>query len=240
MNYTYDQIARAIDHSLVNPTLTTAQLEEGVLVARAYRCATVSIMPYWIARAAEVLADSDVLPGVTVGFPHGSHSTAIKVAETQEALRKGAREFDMVCNISQVLSGDWAYVREDIRAVAEVAHSGNAKLKVIFENCFLDNEQKIRLCVICGEAGADFLKTSTGYATGGATNEDLQLMLRHAPPGVQVKAAGGIRDLDSLIQVLGMGVARVGATRTAPMLDDCRRRLGLEPLGMRAAVPAGY
>ena len=240
MDYTYESIAKMIDHSLVNPTLTVDQLEDGLRVAAAYQVATVSIMPYYIARAAEALDGSGVKPGATVGFPHGSHATASKVAEAQLCLREGAQELDMVCNISQVLSGDWRYVLEDIQGVADVAHAAKAKLKVIFENCFLNDAQKIRLCEICGEAGADWLKTSTGYAEGGATIEDLQLMLDHAPSGVQVKAAGGIRDLDGLLRVRAMGVTRVGATRTAPMLDECRRRLGMRPLGMTVAVPAGY
>lgn len=225
MDYTYDAIAKMIDHSLVNPALTVDQLEDGLQLAAAYHVATVSIMPFYIARAAEALDGTGVKAGATVGFPHGSHATVIKVAEAERCLREGAHELDMVCNISQVLTGDWRYVLEDIRAVADVAHAAKAKLKVIFENCFLAEAQKIRLCAICGEAGADWLKTATGYAAGGATLEDLQLMLRHAPSGVQVKAAGGIRDLDALLQVRAMGVTRVGATRTAAILDECRRRL---------------
>jgi deoxyribose-phosphate aldolase len=240
MDYTYESIARMIDHSLVNPTLTVDQLEDGLRVAAAYQVATVSIMPFYIARAAEALGGTGVKPGATVGFPHGSHATATKVAEAELCLREGAQELDMVCNVSQVLSGDWRSVFEDIQAVADVAHAAKAKLKVIFENCFLNDTQKIRLCGICGEAGADWLKTSTGYASGGATIEDLRLMLDHAPAGVQVKAAGGIRDLDALLKVRAMGVTRVGATRTAPMLDECRKRLGMEPLGLAVAVPAGY
>lgn len=240
MDYTYEAIAKMIDHSLVNPTLTVSQLEDGLAIARAYDTATVSIMPYYVARAAEALAGSKVKTGATVGFPHGSHATSIKVAEAELALREGAEELDMVCNVSKVLSGDWSYVAADIKAVADAAHAAGAKLKVIFENCFLNTDQKIRLCAACGEAGADWLKTSTGYAAGGATLEDLRLMLEHAPAGVQVKAAGGIRDLDALLKVRSLGVTRVGATRTAPMLDDCRLRLGLQPVHLAVAVPAGY
>jgi deoxyribose-phosphate aldolase len=239
LDVTYDQIAKMIDHSLVNPTLTVEQLEAGLQLALAYNVASVSIMPYYMARCAEALAGSDVHPGATVGFPHGSHTTAIKAAEASQAIADGALELDMVCNISKVLSGDWAYVQSDVHAVAEIAHSGGGKLKVIFENCYLNDTQKIRLCEVCGEAGANWLKTSTGFATAGCTMQDLSLMIRHAPPGVQVKAAGGIRDFDTLLRVKMMGVTRVGATRTASMLDECRRRLNLAPTGFEAPAVSG-
>jgi deoxyribose-phosphate aldolase len=157
-------------------------------------------------------------------------------------LADGGQELDMVCNISAVLSGEWDYVRRDIAGVVETAHASGQKVKVIFENCYLDDEQKIRLCEICGEAGADWVKTSTGYASGGATDADLVLMRKHAPPHVQVKSAGGIRDLDALLRVRALGVTRSGATRTAEMLDECRRRLGLAPIVRTSAgaAPAGY
>ena len=136
-----------------------------------------------------------------------------------------ASELDMVVNISQVLSGNWDYVCGDIKAVVEVTHAAGARVKVIFENCYLKDDDKIRLCHICGDVGADWVKTSTGYGTGGATLEDLKLMRQHAPAHVQVKAAGGIRTLDALLEVRALGVTRCGATRTAEMLDECRRRL---------------
>jgi deoxyribose-phosphate aldolase len=163
----------------------------------------------------------------TIGFPHGAHTTAVKLAEAMRALADGGEELDIVVNISKVLSGDWGYVRDDIGPVIETAHEASQKVKVIFENCYLNDAQKIRLCEICGELGADWVKTSTGYGTGGATIEDLQLMRRHAPARVQVKAAGGVRDLDMLLQVRAIGVTRVGASRTPAMLDECRQRLGL-------------
>src|SRR5438270_4748540 len=146
----------------------------------------------------------------------------------------------MVGNISQVLSGQWNYVRDDIGAIVEIAHDAGAKVKVIFENCYLKDEHKIRLCQLCGELNADWVKTSTGYGSGGATLEDLALMRKHAPPHVQVKAAGGIRDLDMLLKVRELGVTRCGASRTAPMLDEARKKLGIEALGETASVPAGY
>ena len=132
----------------------------------------------------------------------------------------------MVVNISQVLSENWSYVQDDIAAVVEVAHARGQKVKVIFENCYLADPHKIKLCEICGEVGVDWVKTSTGYGSGGAVLADLKLMRRHSPAQVQVKAAGGVRDLDKLLEVRALGVTRVGATRTAEMLDECRRRLG--------------
>jgi deoxyribose-phosphate aldolase len=162
-----------------------------------------------------------------IGFPHGGNTTAIKLAEAQQALRDGGTELDMVVNIGKVLSEEWGYVREDIRAVVDVTHQGGAIVKVIFENCFLQDKHKLRLCEICAETGADFAKTSTGYGSGGATIDDLKLMRANLPAHIRVKAAGGVRTLDALLEVREIGVARAGATQTARMLDECKKRLGL-------------
>jgi len=226
MDYTYQDIAKMIDHSLLNPVMTDEDLDEGCGVARRYDVATVCIKPYYLKRAVELLAGSAVKPTITVGFPHGGHTTAMKVAEAREGLRNGARELDVVINIGKALSHDWSYVKRDVADVVTAGHDGGAIVKVIFENCYLQEDHKIALCRICGEVGADFVKTSTGYGTGGATVEDLKLMRKHAPPHVQVKAAGGIRTLDALLEVRALGVTRVGATRTAEMLEECKRRLG--------------
>jgi deoxyribose-phosphate aldolase len=230
MTYTYADLAKMIDHSLLNPTLTAADLEAGCELAVAYNVASVCILPYYLGRCADILRGNTVRASTTVGFPHGGHATAIKAAEARQAVADGGQELDMVVNISQVLSGEWNYVREDIAAVIEAAHDGGAQVKVIFENCYLQSEQKIRLCQICGELNADWVKTGTGYGTGGATLEDLALMRKHAPPHVQVKAAGGVRDLDTLLRVRELGVTRCGASRTKEMLDECRKRLGLPPI----------
>jgi deoxyribose-phosphate aldolase len=225
MTYTYRDIAKMIDHSLLNPTLKVDELEAGCRLAVEYDVASVCILPYYQRRCAEILKGSGVKASTTIGFPHSGHTTAIKRAEAEQAIADGCEELDMVVNISQVLSGAWDYVRGDIQAVIDVAHAAGRKVKVIFENCYLNDEQKIRLCQICGELNADWVKTSTGYGTGGATMADLQLMRKHSPPHVQVKAAGGVRDLDTLLQVRELGVSRVGASRTKDMLDECRRRL---------------
>jgi deoxyribose-phosphate aldolase len=230
VSYAYLDIAKMIDHSLLNPSLTAADLDEGCRLALEYDTASVCILPYYLKRCADLLRGSDVKASTTVGFPHGGHTTVVKVAEVRQALDDGGQELDMVVNISAVLSGDWNYVREDLRAVIDATHRRGAKVKVIFENSYLEDGHKIRLCEMCGELGADWVKTSTGYASGGATIEDLTLMRKHSPPHVGVKAAGGIRDLDALLRVREIGVTRVGATRTAAMLEECRRRLGLDPI----------
>jgi deoxyribose-phosphate aldolase len=227
MDYTYEDVAKMIDHSLLSPVLTDRQLEQGCQVALDYNVASVCIMPYYLWRCAEILKGSTVRASTTIGFPHVGHTTAVKLAEAKQALDDGGEELDMVANISKVLSGDWDYVRAEIKAVVDLTHARNQKVKVIFENCFLDDRDKIKLCEICGESGADWVKTSTGYGSGGATIEDLKLMREHSPKHVQVKAAGGIRDLDALLEVRALGVTRVGASRTTEILDACKLRLGI-------------
>jgi deoxyribose-phosphate aldolase len=224
---TFAEIAKMMDHSLLQQTLTDADLEVGCRLAREYNVASVCIKPYGVKLAASILAGSTVAVGTTIGFPHGGHVTAIKVAEAQAAMADGARELDMVVNIGKVLGKDWSYVANDIRQVVEAAHRGGALVKVIFENCFLKDEHKEQLCRICGEVGADFVKTSTGYGDSGATDEDLRLMRRCSPPRVQVKAAGGVRTYDRLLAVRAIGVTRVGATATKAILDECKMRLGI-------------
>jgi len=227
MDYTYADIAKMIDHSLLNPALAADELERGIQLALKYDVASVCILPYYLRRCAELLKGSTVVASTTIGFPHGGHTTAIKAAEARQALDDGGEELDMVVNISKVLSGDWNYVRDDIKAVVDAAHSRGQKAKVIFENCYLKDAQKIRLCEICGDIKADWVKTSTGYGSDGATDRDLALMRRHSPPSVQVKAAGGVRTLQRLLEVRALGVTRVGASRTADILDDCRKTLGI-------------
>jgi deoxyribose-phosphate aldolase len=226
MDYTYSDIAKMIDHSLLNPALSTDELEAGIQLALEYDVASVCILPYYAARCAERLDGSTVQPSTTIGFPHGGHVASVKRAEAERAVADGVTELDMVVNISAVKSGNWDLVRDDVAGVNDVAHAAGRKVKVIFENCYLDDDEKIRLCELCGELAVDWVKTSTGYGTGGATHEDLELMRAHAPANVQVKAAGGVRDLDALLAVRDLGVTRVGASRTKDILDEARRRLG--------------
>jgi len=242
MTYTYADVAKMIDHALLAPTLTVADLEAGCRLAVAYDVASVCIMPYYLARCGELLAGSTVQPSTTIGFPHGGHTTAVKAAEAERAVADGCRELDMVVNISQVLSGRWDYVTADIRAVIDVAHAAGRKVKVIFENAYLQDTHKIRLCEICSDVNADWVKTSTGYAPSGATLDDLRLMRKHAAPHVQVKAAGGVRTLDELLEVRELGVTRCGASRTKDMLGEARQRLGMPAVALADAGPVvgGY
>ena len=226
-DFTYASIAKMLDHSLLQPTLTDSDLEKGCLLARQLDVASVCIKPYAVKLAARLLAGSTVAVGTTIGFPHGGHTTAVKVFEAERAMDDGARELDMVVNIGKVLSKQWTEVSADIVAIVDAAHRRGALVKVIFENCFLQDEHKEQLCRICGEVQADFVKTSTGYGDKGATDEDLQLMRRCSPPRVQVKAAGGVRTFERLLAVRALGVTRVGATASQVILDECRRQLGL-------------
>ncbi len=227
-----------IDHSLLVPTMTESDLESGCRLAVLYDVASVCIMPYFLRRCAELLQDSDVVPSTTIGFPHGGHRSETKRYEAERAIEDGAQELDMVVNISQVLSQNWDYVERDIAAVVDLAHAAGRKVKVIFENCYLQDAHKIRLCELCTALRADWVKTSTGYGTGGATLEDLKLMVAHVGPDVQVKAAGGIRDFATLNAVRELGVTRCGASRTQAILEEARRELGLPPLATDRAGSA--
>lgn len=239
MKYSYEQLAGMIDHSLLHPMMTDQELADGCRVAAKYRVASVCIKPYAVKRAAELLQGSGVKVGAVIGFPHGSNTTEVKRYETQVACRDGATEIDMVINIGKALSGDWAYVEQDVKAVCDEAHTHGAIVKVIFENDFLNGDAiKIKLCQLCERAGADFVKTSTGYgfvkgsdgkySYKGATEPDLKLMRANVSPKVEVKAAGGVRDLDALIHVRDLGATRCGATATAQMLDEYRTRESAE------------
>lgn len=230
MNPSYAEMAKMIDHSLLPPQLTERELEAGIDVALAYDVASVCIMPYYLRRCAQRLAGSTVRASTTIGFPHGGHRTSVKRAEAIAALEDGCEELDVVVNISQVVSGNWGFVTDDLAAVIEVAHDAGQKVKVIFENCYLDDLQKIRLCEICTTLKADWVKTSTGFGTGGATEADLILMRRHAGPAVQVKAAGGVRDYAALCRVRELGATRCGSSKTQILLDQCRQVLGLPPI----------
>lgn len=238
----YSDYSKMIDHSLLMPTMTQQVLEDGCQLALTYDVASVCIMPYFLRRCAEILSGSTVMPSTTIGFPHGGHCTTIKRAESLQAIDDGCQELDMVVNISQVLSGNWDYVTDDIAAVIEVAHAAQRKVKVIFENCYLTDPQKIKLCQICTELKADWVKTSTGYGTSGATIEDLRLMANNVGPGIQVKAAGGVRDFAKLREVRALGVTRCGASATKTMLDEARIALGLSPIAFagQAVSAKGY
>ncbi len=229
------ELAKMIDHSLLHPTMTDQDLKDGCEIAKKYNVASVCIKPYAVKQAVDWLKNSEVGVGTVVGFPHGNSSIYIKVAEAEKACEDGATEIDMVVNIGKVLSGDWEYVKKEIKAVTEATHQHGAIIKIIFENDFLsDDGLKMKLCEICSVLQADFVKTSTGYGFvkgtdgnynyKGATIHDLKLMRQYAAPHVQVKAAGGVRSLDDLLKVQSLGVTRVGATATTTILEEAKLR----------------
>lgn len=221
---TYEQLAKTIDHSLLRPELTSQDVTAGCALARKYNVASVCVKPCHVRLAAKELAGSGVNVGTVIGFPHGSNTTATKVAEALQAMTDGAVELDMVLNIGELRSGNTELVLEDIRTVCEVAHAQGVKVKVIFENAYLNQEAKILACRLSEQAGADWVKTSTGFAPSGATLEDLRLMRANVGEQVQVKAAGGVRTLDALLAVIDAGCTRVGATATAAMLEEFKQR----------------
>jgi deoxyribose-phosphate aldolase len=222
---TYERLAKTIDHSLLRPELTLDEIRSGCDLAARYDVASVCVRPPDVAMCAPILHGTTVKVGTVVGFPHGSHTTDTKVFEAERAVSDGASELDMVINIGWLRSGADDRVRDDVAAVVECAR-GRAIVKVILENAYLNDDEKVRGCRLAEAAGADYVKTSTGFAAGGATIEDLKLMRATVSPAVKVKAAGGVRTLDALLEVISVGVDRIGATQTSAILDDYRRRAG--------------
>ncbi|MEW6157655.1 MAG: deoxyribose-phosphate aldolase [Verrucomicrobiota bacterium] len=227
-------LAKMIDHSLLHPTLTDAEVRQGCELALKYDVATACVKPYSVKMAAEILSGSNVAVCPVIGFPHGNSTTEIKIAEARAVIADGGREVDMVINIGKALGGDWNYVSDEIGRINQAVVNDRALLKVIFENDYLQTTHIIRLCQICSEHQVAFVKTSTGYgfvkqANGmysykGATMEHLKLMRQHCPPSVQIKAAGGIRTLDDLLAVRAIGVTRIGATATQAILEEAKKR----------------
>jgi deoxyribose-phosphate aldolase len=220
----YEDVAKTIDHSLLRPELDDEFITEGCQLAARYQVASVCVRPADVPRAVQLLTGTGVAVGTVIGFPHGSTTREVKVFEAQQALRSRATELDMVINIGALRSGRDAYVKEEIATIVNIAHAAGAIVKVIMENAYLNDAQKVRGCRLAEAAGADFVKTSTGFAPTGATHEDLALMRKTVSPRVGVKAAGGVRTLDGLLAVMELGVTRIGATQTAAILDEFRSR----------------
>jgi deoxyribose-phosphate aldolase len=227
----YREVAKVIDHSLLRPELDLDTVAEGVRLAVRYDVASATVRPADVQLAAELVAGSDVLVSTVVGFPHGSSLPATKAFEAERALDDGAHELDMVLNIGRLRSGLDDEVRGEIHTIVELAGRRGAIVKVILENAYLSDAEKIRGCRLAEQAGARFVKTSTGYAPSGATIEDLKLMRAVVPPHMEVKAAGGVRTLDALLEVMSVGVTRIGATTTETILEDFKaRKASLETL----------
>ena len=227
-------LAKMIDHSLLHPTMTDADIRKGCEISRKYDVATACIKPYAIPMVRELLAGSEVGVCAVIAFPHGNSAPAIKVREAEEAAKAGSTEIDMVVNIGKVLGGEWKYVSDEIRDINNAVVQNGAILKVIFENDYLQDEHIIRLCEICSEHKCAFVKTSSGYGFvkqpngdynyKGATDHHLALMRKHSAPVVQIKAAGGVRTLDDLLRVRALGATRSGATATEAILEEAKKR----------------
>jgi deoxyribose-phosphate aldolase len=244
---TLPKLAKMIDHSLLHPTMTDADIHAGLEIAKTYKVATACVKPYSIPQAKSVLGFGNVGICPVIGFPHGNSTTEVKIFETERAIIMGGTEIDMVINIGKALSGDWDYVYHEIASINGVVTMNHAILKVIFENDYLQDEHIIRLCEICSRLSVAFIKTSTGYGFvkqpdgaynyAGATIRQLKLMREHAKPSVQIKAAGGIRTLDDMLKMVALGVTRVGATATVAILEEAvRRGIGETPVTIDVVI----
>lgn len=223
-NVTAKDIAKMIDHSLLNPKMTRQDILDGCEIAKKYDVASVCVKPSFVGDAGEALKGSDVLLSTVIGFPHGSNLTEVKVCESRLALKQGCKELDMVLDIGKLLGGEYDYVEADIRAVCEAAHGVGAIVKVILENAYLNDELIAKACRSCEKAGADFVKTSTGYAPSGATLKDLRTMRASVSDKIRVKAAGGVRTLDAALKVRAVGASRFGCTATAAIMGEAVKR----------------
>jgi deoxyribose-phosphate aldolase len=217
------EVAGLIDHTLLRPDATAVDIRKICAEARLYGFASVCVNPYWVPLVAAELAGSPVKVCAVVGFPLGANATEAKVLETDTAVRAGAREIDMVLNIGELRGGNYDAVRGDIDAVVAAAHSGGAIVKVILETAVLDDHQKIMGCTLAKMAGAEFVKTSTGFSTGGATVHDVELMRRTVGPEMGVKASGGIRTLEDLKNMVAAGATRIGASASVKIIEAARR-----------------
>jgi deoxyribose-phosphate aldolase len=237
MNEVVYKLAKMIDHSILHPTMTDADLKRECEVARKYDVASVCVKPYAVKQAVELLKGSDVLVGCVIGFPAGNSAIAVKVFEAENACNEGAVEIDMVINIGKALQGDWTYITEEIKSVTDACHSNGAIVKVIFETDYITKDADIvKLCQICTEVGADYVKTSSGFGFVKQTNGDynyvgatvpiLELMKKSVGPKVKIKAAGGVRTLDQLLAVQAAGCSRCGATATITIIEDAIKRFG--------------
>ncbi len=224
---TTHDIADLIDHALLKPELTPESVKQSVIELAGQRIWSVCVRPSDVALAVAAIttvADSPTRVCTVIGFPHGTTSTGAKVAEAKQALTDGATELDMVLNIGRLIGGQVDEVQADIAAVVQVGHAADALVKVIFETALLDDEQKIAACTASESAGADFVKTSTGFAGGGATIADVALMREHCADSMQIKASGGVRDINTALAMVAEGVTRLGTSSTSALLAEAEQR----------------
>ncbi len=236
MSITPHDIAKMLDHSTLQPFLTEEDIRKGCQLALKYDCASVCARPCDVPILAEMLKGSEVKVCTVIGFPHGSHETAIKVAEAKLALEEGCQELDMVLNIGKMIHGDYDYVKAEIKQIADLAHENGAIVKVILETCYLTDEQKKTACRLSEEAGADFVKTSTGYGSNGCTIDDLKLMRAAVSENVRVKGSGGIRDLDTVLSARAVGASRCGVSATAKIMEEAEARYAAGTLKEAEAI----
>ncbi|MBE5788006.1 MAG: deoxyribose-phosphate aldolase [Clostridiales bacterium] len=237
MSITLRDIAKMLDHSTLQPFLTPDDIKKGCDIALEYGAATVCARPYDMPLVVKCLKGSDVLPCTVIGFPHGAHHTSVKVFEAQRALDDGCRELDMVLNIGEMLKGNETYVQDEIAKLAKAAHDRDAILKVILETCYLNEEQKKLACRLSEAAGADFVKTSTGYGSAGATIQDVALMRAAVSPAVRVKASGGIRTLDMVLACRKAGASRCGVSATQKIMEEAKARFAQGTLTEEPLAP---
>jgi len=231
---TYEEFAKLIDHSLVRPELSDEQVVAGLELAKRYEVASVSVRPCDIDLAVRTLQGSSVKPGSVSGFPHGSQNTATKLYETRDLLRRGAKEIDMVIAISKLISREFQHVQMELLQMSETCHKEGALLKVIVETGYLTEEQIIIACRCCERAEVDFVKTSTAFGPRGYSVDDIKLLRKHLPPEIGVKAAGGLKTVDQILEVVELGATRIGTTSTAKILDEWKARIAPPP----AVTPA--
>jgi deoxyribose-phosphate aldolase len=229
VNAVPQDIARYIDHTLLKPEATLAEIEILCKEAKEYHFAAVCVNPPYAKECARLLQGTDIAIAVVVGFPLGAHTTQAKVFETQQASIDGATEIDMVINIGALKAKQYDFVREDIRAVVQAAHRQGAIVKVIIEAALLTDEEKIRACQYAKEANADFVKTSTGFGPGGATVHDVELMSKAVNGELGVKAAGGIRTLEQAEAMIRAGATRIGASAGVKIVEEARGQKSIEP-----------
>jgi deoxyribose-phosphate aldolase len=231
---TYEDLARCIDHEILRPESTDAEVAAGCEMAQRYSIATIIVRPCDIDMAARMLAGTAVKPGSVCGFPHGDQNTGTKLYETRDLLRRGAREIDFVINISKLLARQFPYVETELLQASEACHKEGAIFKVILENAYINDEHRVIACRICSRVDADFISTSTGFAASGYSAADVKVLRKHSAEETGIKAAGGMDSLDVVLEAREAGCSRIGTSETVKILDEWKHQIA----AMKAVQPA--